>query len=416
LAPSKETKASLPISRTVFDGGALEDLARAAARLPGRDPRAHFFLESRTERTLEIDAAGRVACQGAHLHGLAAEPFPGSGTFESAPAWLAPRGGAAQEPWNGDALEALVRAAARATGDAHARLSWVEVDQEVAVAFRDGRVACDRRRGRRVRLDAGGATVERVVGEGPLSLQALAEAVAARAEARANPRPATPGHGWVVFAPGAGGVLVHELIGHALEGDVVARGGSRLAGHEGPVAAPSVNVVDDPRRARVPWRIDDEGSGTGATALVQGGRVVGGLGSWRWSGAGHARRASFADPALPRMGATFLAPGTFHPEEVLDGIGRGVYVRRLDVAWTDPAEGTATFRVTDADTVRDGRVAEPLSPFLLRARVEDLASIDRIADDLVLDRCLGVCVREGQALATSVGAPTFRLGLITVWK
>jgi predicted Zn-dependent protease len=438
LAPSKETKTSLPISRTGFGGDVLDRLVRAAARLPGRDPRSHLFLESRSERTLDLDAAGRVGARSAHVHGLAVEISPGSGVFVSAPtlddldaaASLASsgtrrRGGALavdppSAPAEGPAdaaLAELVEAAARATGDSHARLTWVEIDQEVAIAHRDGRVAQDRRRGRRVRLEAGGAAVERVVGEGAAHLGGLVDEVAARAEARAHSHPATAGQGWVVFAPGAGGVLIHELIGHALEADVVARGQSRLARQTGPVAGSAVHVVDDPRRARVPWRIDDEGAPTGATALVQGGRVAGTLGCGRWGGAGHARRASFAEPALPRMGATFLAAGPHHPDEVVEGIAEGVYVRRLDVAWTEPAEGKATFHVTDADVVREGRVlAEALSPFLLRACVEDLASLDRIAGDLAFDRCLGVCVREGQALATTVGAPTFRLGLITGWK
>jgi predicted Zn-dependent protease len=212
---------------------------------------------------------------------------------------------------------------------------------------------------------------------------------------------------------------VHELLGHALEADAIARGTSKLARAASPIAGAGVTVLDDPRRARVAWRIDDEGSEARPTALVQGGRVVGALACWRWPGAagtstGHGRRASFAEPALPRMGATFLTPGPLHAEEVMEGIGQGIYIRRLAAAWTDPSEGTASFHVTDADAIVEGRLGAPLEPFLLLARVEDLASLDRIADDLVFDRCMGVCVREGQALASTVGAPTFRLGLTTV--
>jgi len=114
------------------------------------------------------------------------------------------------------------------------------------------------------------------------------------------------------------------------------------------------------------------------------------------------------------MGATFLTPGPFHPDEVLDGVARGLYVRRMSAAVTDPVQGRATFEVTDADTVIGGRIESALAPFLLMVSLDDLITIDRVADDLAFDACVGVCVREGQALASSVGAPTFRLGLVTV--
>jgi TldD protein len=114
------------------------------------------------------------------------------------------------------------------------------------------------------------------------------------------------------------------------------------------------------------------------------------------------------------MGATFLSPGRLHPEEVLQGVARGLYVRRMAAAATDPAEGTAVFHVTDADMLISGRIEVALDPFLLHIAVEDLVTLDRIADDLAFDACVGVCVRDGQALASTVGAPTFRLGLVTV--
>jgi predicted Zn-dependent protease len=114
------------------------------------------------------------------------------------------------------------------------------------------------------------------------------------------------------------------------------------------------------------------------------------------------------------MGATFLTPGQLHPDAVREGVARGVYVRRMVSAATDPAEGKATFEVTDADMLIAGRIEGPLTPLLLHVSLEDLLSLDRIADDLTFDACVGVCVREGQAMASSVGAPTYRLGLVTV--
>jgi predicted Zn-dependent protease len=114
------------------------------------------------------------------------------------------------------------------------------------------------------------------------------------------------------------------------------------------------------------------------------------------------------------MGATFLTPGRLHPEEVSQGVARGLYVRRMAAAATDPAKGKATFEVTDADMLIAGRIEVALEPFLLHVDLEDLVTLDRIADDLTFDTCVGACVREGQALASTVGAPTFRLGLVTV--
>jgi len=434
LGAGKETKTSRAISRTGFGDDVQDALARAARHLPGRDPAGHLFLERRFERRIVLGPDGVVSATAARVQGLAADPEPGSGVFVSVPdlealeglALAAARGvvaepearGAAatvpEPPFPRNELEELRRRA----GDG-ARLQFVEVEQEVAVARRDGRAGRDQRHGRRLTLSLGDAVVERVFHGDGLDVEGLAAQVATRAQARVRTLPAWPGRTEAVFAPGAGGVLFHELVGHALEGDVQTRWASRLARAEVPVAPSGVTVLDDPRRGRVPWRMDDEGTPARPVALLQDGRASGLLASWRWPGpphpsSGHARRASFAEPALPRMGATFLSPGQLHPDEVREGVARGLYVRRMAAAGTDPAAGKATFEVTDADMLIGGRIEATLDPFLLVVTLEDLLTLDRIADDLAFDVCVGVCVREGQAMASSVGAPTFRLGLVTV--
>ena len=189
-----------------------------------------------------------------------------------------------------------------------------------------------------------------------------------RARACRHLAPPWPGRTPVVFAPGVGGVLFHELVGHALEGDCLARQLSKLAGADGPVAPAGVTVLDDPRRARLAWRFDDEGVEARPVVLLHEGTVAGRLASWGWPGpphpsSGHGRRASFAEPVLPRMGATFLTPGPHHPDEALQGIARGIYVRRMAAAWADPAQGKASFHVTDADEVIGGRLERALAPF-----------------------------------------------------
>jgi TldD protein len=115
------------------------------------------------------------------------------------------------------------------------------------------------------------------------------------------------------------------------------------------------------------------------------------------------------------MGCTFVAAGSLHPTEVLAGIKEGVYVRRMESANIDPRSGRATFRVTDADRIRDGCIAEPLRPHLIAVQAREvLNSIDRIADDLAFDTCIGSCHRDGQTIAVSVGAPTIRIGMVRV--
>ena len=115
------------------------------------------------------------------------------------------------------------------------------------------------------------------------------------------------------------------------------------------------------------------------------------------------------------MSCTFLKAGTLDASEVLKGIHCGVYIRRMEAASTDPSSGEAVFRVRDADLVCDGQLDAPLAPFLLLVTtLQALASVERVATDLAFDTCIGSCIRDGQPLVTSVGAPTFRIGLTTV--
>ena len=220
----------------------------------------------------------------------------------------------------------------------------------------------------------------------------------------------------LVLAPGLGGVVMHELVGHALEGDV-AEVGSRLGSYKDRFASPLLRVMDDPSLSRAPWTIDDEGVPPRAVTLVEGGRVAGRLldRACATGSTGHGRRGSYLDPVLPRMGCTYVDRGSSHPLEIVAETPRGIFVRRLVAAHADPVTGRATFVVTDSDRIEGGRITRPLRPFVIELDVIDaLASIDRVGDDLVFDTCVGSCVRAGQPLAVSVGAPTVRLGLIKV--
>jgi len=249
----------------------------------------------------------------------------------------------------------------------------------------------------------------------------LVAAALSRAEARLDARPASRGRFPVVLAPGVGGILVHELFGHALE----ARGtsGERSAlvqTGEGPRSR-EIRIVDDPRRGRIPWRFDDEGRRSRAVALVADGKLSGFLHNRTTARAagvaatGHARRSSYLAPALPRMGCTFIAAGNHDPGSLIREAGDGLYIRRMAAASIDLSAGEAMFRVSDADRIEGGRITAPLEPFVLFVTLaETLATLGQPANDLQFDTCLGTCLKEHQPLAVTVGAPTVRLGVVTV--
>jgi len=306
----------------------------------------------------------------------------------------------------------------------------VAFEQRVWIAETGGECVEDCRRALRVRFEAtlerGSARSSSVVEAvrpptaSELSdsvLDRLAEQLAERVEARLHAREPSTGEFVTVFGPGVGGVLVHEIVGHALEADAVLGGGSWLAGETGRVAPSEVVILDDPRRGRAAWRADDEGNRARPAPLIRVGRVAGRLHDARTADrageapTGHGRCASYRDPVRPRMGCTFVSAGRWSPEEILGAVDLGVYIRRMEAANVDLSNGRAVFRVTDSDRIVDGKLDAPLYPHLL---VVDgrraLAGMDRVADDLTFDTCVGSCVREGQPLATSVGAPTICTG------
>lgn len=439
---------------------AWDDVLSAAAALL-ESPNGHplLFLEERADLRIEADLEGIRDVAPTFLRGLSARGGPGGQRhrFVSDPApddagrvARAVRSGevpriSRQAPGTGDALgidsreasttlERLVEATRQRGGrsllEADARS--ISFRQRVRIARPGFPVARDLRQGQRFRLQvavrdgsrAGRAVVDAAVPPGAQpDVDALAEAALRRAVERAAARRAPSGEVPAVYASGAGGVIIHELVGHALEADTVLRSGSLLAAVSGSaVAGPRVEIIDDPRRGRAPWQVDDEGQDARPIALLSAGRVAGMLHDLRTADLrgevpnGHGRRSSFQEPILPRMGCTYLGAGPFAPEEVLEGIPTGVHVRRMEAASVDLRGGRATFRVTDADLVRNGRLESPLEPFLLvvLSAVKTLSSLDRIASDVSFDACIGSCLRDAQPLAASVGAPTFRTGLTMV--
>jgi predicted Zn-dependent protease len=305
----------------------------------------------------------------------------------------------------------------------------VAFDQRIMVGRSDRPPAEDRRRGFRLRLECmldRGDRRSVAVGEAVLHaephknrgrIETVARSLAERAERRLDAKIRPEGEMPVVFAPGVGGVLIHEIVGHALEADAALGEGTWLAELEEQVSSMELLVLDDPRRGRAAWRIDDEAEEARPTALIREGRVAGWLLDCETAGrtgretTGHGRCSSFREEISPRMGCTFVAPGSLEAKEVIGGVRCGIYVRRMEAGKTDIKTGRALFRVIDSDLIRDGEIDAPLMPHLLRVDgAEALSTADRIADDLQFDTCIGSCHRDGQPLAISVGAPTFWIG------
>jgi TldD protein len=427
-----------------------------AVRAPGAPRDARLFLEQR-EDVRRTWADGRTTGYGTHWRGLCAE-LPGRSLHVSDPladhvARILHAAGEEDRPVSKGSpvhppdvglptgverealevvIERLAHAVARHGPGLRASVTAVAFEQHVWTAHREQGCVEDRRRSVRLRLEVEterGSRRARAVAEVARAtprdiddavVSRLASHAVERLEARLDLREAPAGQLTAVLAPGVGGILAHEIVGHALEADRV-RGRSWLAEPSGAIAPPELLILDDPRRGRAPWRVDDEGVESRPTALIDGGHVVGCLHDRRSATrvaarpTGHGRRASFRDPVLPRMGCTYIAAGSHDATEIISGVERGVYVRRMEAASVDTRNGRAVFRVTDSDEIAHGALAAPLLPFLCIVEgPRVLRDLRLVADDLAFDTCIGACHRDGQALAIGVGAPTICIGVTSV--
>ncbi|MCX6376133.1 MAG: TldD/PmbA family protein [Armatimonadetes bacterium] len=412
------------------DPNDIERTIRAAiANVAG----AHLFFEERVDVRMILASSGLREIVETRTRGAAISR--GRSVHVTDPSFLDPSCGAMTSPilWVPRLEGPIVEAAARASaGRRHPLWSakLVSFHQDVWVGPPGKDAVHDVREGCRLelRVQVGGERPGFAVQD--LVLRAddspsLAEAFSRgfdRAEARASSFPAPgPGSMSAVLAPGVAGIVAHELIGHALEGDVVARGSTWISAETFPATGAPVTVIDDPRRGRGAWRIDDEGVAAGEITLIARGRPAGMLldrASAVALGAvptGHGRRSSYLETVRPRMGCTFIAAGVDAPEDILRSTRTGVFIRRLAGGHTEPLTGRASVIVSDADRIVDGRLAEPLEPFVIELDgVESWSSIDRVGHDLAFDTCVGSCVRDGQPMAVSVGAPTIRIGVVRV--
>jgi TldD protein len=228
----------------------------------------------------------------------------------------------------------------------------------------------------------------------------------------------------VVLGPGWPGILLHEAVGHGLEGDFNRKKTSAFSDRIGErVAARGVTVVDDGTLAgrRGSLNVDDEGTPTRRTTLIENGILVGYLQdrlNARLMGmqpTGNGRRESYAHLPMPRMTNTFMLAGEDDPEDILRSVKNGLYAVSFGGGQVDIASGKFVFSANEAYRIVDGRVGAPVKgATLIGNGPEVMQRVSRIGNDLELDLGVGTCGKDGQSVPVGVGMPTIRIDGITV--
>ena len=252
----------------------------------------------------------------------------------------------------------------------------------------------------------------------------LAREVVRQALVNLDAVPAPAGSMTVVLGPGWPGVLLHEAVGHGLEGDFNRKGTSAFSGRVGQrVASTLCTVVDDGTLAarRGSLNVDDEGTPTQCTTLIEDGVLRGYMQdklNARLSGnkpTGNGRRESFAHLTMPRMTNTYMLPGPHDPEEIIRSVPRGLYAVNFGGGQVDITSGKFVFSASEAYLIEDGKVTRPVKGATLIGNGPDvLTRVSMVGNDLELDAGVGSCGKEGQTVPVGVGQPTLRVDGLTV--
>lgn len=239
-------------------------------------------------------------------------------------------------------------------------------------------------------------------------------------EAEAAPAGTMP----VVLGPGWPGVLLHEAVGHGLEGDFNRKGLSAFSGCMGQqVAAKGVTVVDDgtliDRRGSL--TIDDEGTPTQCTTLIDDGVLVNYMQDklnaklMGMRPTGNCRRESYAHLPMPRMTNTYMLAGQYSPEEIIRSVKKGLYAVNFGGGQVDITSGQFVFSASEAYLIEDGKVTRPIKgATLIGNGPEVMKKISMVGNDLALDGGIGVCGKDGQSVPVGVGQPTLKIDALTI--
>ncbi|HPU81418.1 metalloprotease TldD [Accumulibacter sp.] len=332
-------------------------------------------------------------------------------------------------------LEAMARAEDARVTQVMAHLAGEY--EVILVAGSDGRLAADARPLVRVSLtvivEEGGQREQGSAGGGGRTdygcftdavLQGYAREAVHQAVTNLAARPAPAGTMTVVLGPGWPGILLHEAVGHGLEGDFNRKGSSTFAGRIGSrVAASGVTVIDDGTLAerRGSLNIDDEGNPTQRTVLIEDGILKGymqdGLNARLMGVAptGNGRRESFAHLPLPRMTNTTMLNGDRSPEEIIKSVKKGIYAVNFGGGQVDITNGKFVFSMSEAYLIEDGKVTSPVKgATLIGSGPDAMNQVSMIGNDMRLDPGVGTCGKDGQSVPVGVGQPTLRIDGLTV--
>lgn len=237
-------------------------------------------------------------------------------------------------------------------------------------------------------------------------------------------RPAPAGEMTVVLGSGWPGILLHEAVGHGLEGDFNRKGSSVFSGRIGErVAAPGVTVIDDGTIAnrRGSLNIDDEGNSTQQNVLIEDGILKGYMQDHLNAGlmntpvTGNGRRESFAHLPMPRMTNTYMLAGGVPPEEIISSVKKGLYAVNFGGGQVDITSGKFVFSASEAYMIENGKVSYPVKGATLIGNGPDAMNrVSLIGNDLELDSGVGTCGKDGQSVPVGVGMPTIRMDGLTV--
>lgn len=236
--------------------------------------------------------------------------------------------------------------------------------------------------------------------------------------------PAPAGEMEVVLGPGWTGVLLHEAVGHGLEGDFNRKETSAFAGRLGErVAAKGVTVVDDGtlNGRRGSLTVDDEGTPTSRTVLIEDGILKGYMQDrlnarlMGMAATGNGRRESYAHNPMPRMTNTFMLAGEHNPEDIIRSVKDGIYAVNFSGGQVDITSGKFVFNCTEAYRVKNGKIGAPLkNAALIGDGPTVLTKVSMIGNDFALDPGIGVCGKGGQGVPVGVGQPTIKIDRMTV--
>jgi TldD protein len=292
-------------------------------------------------------------------------------------------------------------------------------------------IAIDKAKGQRQASSSGGGGrwdyplfFEAAPGESLLRWQSWADEAARRAILLLDAVDAPAGEMDVVLGPGWPGILLHEAVGHGLEGDFNRKGTSAFSGLVGkPVASELVTVVDDGTIAtrRGSLNFDDEGTPTQRNVLIENGILKGYLQdrmNARLMGVaetGSGRRESYAHMPMPRMTNTFMLAGQDDPADIIKSVSRGIYAVAFGGGQVDITSGKFTFTGAEAYLIEDGKVTAPVrGSTFIGMGPEILKRVTRVGHDLALDAGVGTCGKAGQSVPVGVGLPTLRVNDLTV--